>query len=343
MMDKKLNSGKKHKITRQYKNISNEFNPVSLKARCNLRQINIFLKEKEDKKSRNKKLKMLEKIGNIDEIEEENIKINLFEDNHKLKNKNKSKSFVCPSDKEFKKLKYYQQLERNKIAKEKGFQNYIQKMIPGSNNVQILLNLINKKSSLSYDFYIFPKKENKKEINPYKRNALSAFKKEEIFQKSKNKTMSINNKRNLDIKYKTNGFLKYNKEERYKKKDGKNNRIMSAPKVDWKEKKRKWKEKNPNIAEEDYKFFLDRPISPLTNDKSVKPLAKGGGGVLYSNSIWRTKKINDLVPRLNYNVLGKLRDFKKKRNEIIYKRHTSPSYDLTFLSNKLIIDDNFYP
>ena len=48
MKEKRLNSTKKYKITRQYKYLSNEFNPVSLKARYHLRQINSFLKEKEE-------------------------------------------------------------------------------------------------------------------------------------------------------------------------------------------------------------------------------------------------------------------------------------------------------
>ena len=116
---------------------------------------------------------------------------------------------------------------------------------------------------------------------------------------------------------------------------------MSAPKIDWRAKKEKWKEKNKNIPEENYKFFLDRPISPLTNDKSIKSLPYGGG-VLYSNSIWRTKKINDLIPKLNYDVLEKLNEFKKKINEIIYKKENYIPYDLTFLSNKFITNEDLF-
>ena len=145
--------------------------------------------------------------------------------------------------------------------------------------------------------------------------------------------------KNTDIKYRTNGFFK--KIKKYKLNTNKNKRVMSAPKIDWRDKKQKWKEKNKNIAEEDYKFFLDRPMSPLTNDKSIKSLPRGGG-VLYSNSIWRTKKINDLIPKINYDALGKLSEFKKKRNEIIYQKHKALPCDKIFLSNKIIIDEDAF-
>ena len=60
MIEKRLNSTKKYRITRQYKYLSNEFNPVSLKARYHLRQINSFLKEKKKKIIKNNlKMKMI--------------------------------------------------------------------------------------------------------------------------------------------------------------------------------------------------------------------------------------------------------------------------------------------
>ena len=340
MSEKKLNSAKKYKITRQYKYLSHEFNPECIKARYNLNYINLYMKEREKNKKNKKSL--------IKEDEEKNVSI--VEDENKKSNKNqlseepkKIKPFVCPSDKEIKKLIYYQRLEKHKISKENGFKNYIKKMIPNSMEVQNFQNKINNNASLNYDFYVMPKIENKNRIQTKKRTIVSAFQiNKSIFKKNKKKNKTIisaENKyiRNKNNKYNTSRFL--TKEEKYIFNIKNNNRVMSAPKLDWREKKLKWKEKNKNVAEEDYKFYLDRPISPLTNDKSVKPLPRGGG-VLYSNSIWRIKKINDLVPKLNYDAVEKLNDFKKKRNEIIYNKENSIPYDLTFLSNRIVKDNN---
>lgn len=334
MSEKKVNSTKKYKITRQYKYLSNEFNPVCIKARYNLKYINLFLKEKENNdKSEQKSSDLEEDKNNSDEEKNRKIKSNA----KKFDKSKKIKPFVCPSDKEIKKLIYYQRLEKYKISKEKGFQNYIKKMIPNSQEVQNFQKRINNNASLNYDFYIIPKIENKKEVLNKKRSIVSAFQvNKSIFTKNKYKTITLEEKKSLgnqDHIYKTNGLFK--KIQKYNFNIKNNKRVMSAPKYDWREKKLRWKEKNKNVAEEDYKFYLDRPISPITNDKSVKPLP-GGGGVLYSNSIWRIKKINDLIPRLNYDALEKLNNFKKKRNEIIYKKDNYMPYDLTFLSNRTI-------
>ena len=326
MIEKRLNSTKKYKITRQYKYLSNEFNPVSLKARYHLRQINSFLKEKEEKNNQ----KQSKNENDIYDLEEEEKK-KILKNNIKKAKKAKLKSFVCPSDKEFKKLKNYQIWQKFKAAKEHGFKNYIKKMIPNSNDVQNLQKLINEKSSLLYDFYIIQKIDDKKPLIPIQKNIFPDL--------SKTIINNDNIHRNKNIKYRTNSFGFFKKIKKLE--ITKNKRVMSAPKIDWRAKKEKWKEKNKNIPEENYKFFLDRPISPLTNDKSIKSLPYGGG-VLYSNSIWRTKKINDLIPKLNYDVLGKLNEFKKKRNEIIYKKENYIPYDLTFLSNKFITNEDLF-
>lgn len=325
MIEKRLNSTKKYRITRQYKYLSNEFNPVSLKARYHLRQINSFLKEKEEKNNQ-KQSKNENDIYNLEEEEKKKI----LKNNIKKAKKAKLKSFVCPSDKEFKKLKNYQIWQKFKAAKEHGFKNYIKKMIPNSNDVQNLQKLINEKSSLLYDFYIIQKIDDKKPLIPIQKNIFPDL--------SKTIINNDNIHRNKNIKYRTNSFGFFKKIKKLE--ITKNKRVMSAPKIDWRAKE-KWKEKNKNIPEENYKFFLDRPISPLTNDKSIKSLPYGGG-VLYSNSIWRTKKINDLIPKLNYDVLGKLNEFKKKRNEIIYKKENYIPYDLTFLSNKFITNEDLF-
>ena len=326
MIEKRLNSTKKYKITRQYKYLSNEFNPVSLKARYHLRQINSFLKEKQEKNNQ----KQSKNENDIYDLEEEEKK-KILKNNIKKAKKAKLKSFVCPSDKEFKKLKNYQIWQKFKAAKEHGFKNYIKKMIPNSNDVQNLQKLINEKSSLLYDFYIIQKIDDKKPLIPIQKNIFPDL--------SKTIINNDNIHRNKNIKYRTNSFGFFKKIKKLE--ITKNKRVMSAPKIDWRAKKEKWKEKNKNIPEENYKFFLDRPISPLTNDKSIKSLPYGGG-VLYSNSIWRTKKINDLIPKLNYDVLGKLNEFKKKRNQIIYKKENYIPYDLTFLSNKFITNEDLF-
>jgi hypothetical protein len=255
MIEKRLNSTKKYRITRQYKYLSNEFNPVSLKARYHLRQINSFLKEKEEKNNQ----KQSKNENDIYDLEEEEKK-KILKNNIKKAKKAKLKSFVCPSDKEFKKLKNYQIWQKFKAAKEHGFKNYIKKMIPNSNDVQNLQKLINEKSSLLYDFYIIQKIDDKKPLIPIKKNIFPDL--------SKTIINNDNIHRNKNIKYRTNSFGFFKKIKKLE--ITKNKRVMSAPKIDWRAKKEKWKEKNKNIPEENYKFFLDRPISLLTNDKSIK-------------------------------------------------------------------------
>ena len=172
MSEKKVNSTKKYKITRQYKYLSNEFNPVCIKARYNLKHINLFLKEKENNdKSDQKSSDLEEDKNNSDEEKNRKIKGNSKE----FDNSKKIKPFVCPSDKEIKKLIYYQRLEKYKISKEKGFQNYIKKMIPNSQEVQNFQKRINNNASLNYDFYIIPKIENKKKVLTKKRSYSVSF------------------------------------------------------------------------------------------------------------------------------------------------------------------------
>jgi hypothetical protein len=61
-----------------------------------------------------------------------------------------------------------------------------------------------------------------------------------------------------------------------------------------------------------------------------------------SNSIWRLKKISDLIPKTNFIGLEILNNFKQKRKEIIYKRQNSLPYNYTFVSNRLICDNDFF-
>lgn len=133
MSEKKLNSAKKYKITRQYKYLSHEFNPVCIKARYNLNYINLYMKEREKNKKNKKSLIKEDEEKNVSIVEDENKKSN---NNQLSEEPKKIKPFVCPSDKEIKKLIYYQRLEKHKISKENGFKNYIKKMIPNSMEVQ---------------------------------------------------------------------------------------------------------------------------------------------------------------------------------------------------------------
>ena len=340
-----LNKGaitcKKQKIIHQYKSLPYDLNLVGLKARCNLNQINLILqqKEKERQKKKNKDIEVKKVISDNDYLDSDER--NKIDNNNNMDEKikeSKSNSFLCPSSDLIKKIKNFQIWNKNKILKQSGFQGYFNSLVPNSNIVKIIKNKINDQAGLNSNFYICPQIANKTTINfNNKRKISSALLK---YTKYQTCDLSSKMKRTKDGKSKTNRFIRLNKpalnliQKKVK-------RVMSAPKIDWKEKKRKWKEKNKNVAEEDYRFYLDRPLSPRYNDKSVKLLPKGGG-VLYSNSIWRTKKINDLVPKLCYNALCYLKDFKRKRKEIIYRKEKKIAYDLTFLSNRLVLDDRYY-
>lgn len=312
---------KKNKITRLYKNLPNEINPVSLRARFNLHQINLFLKKKENeikndlylKKNNNKNLSVNEIDLNTSRDNKENdSKIN-FSGNQNVN------SFFFPSYSKFKLIKEYQQYQKERLLKEKGFNSYISRIKSSHKFIQNLKKALPDKSSSLYDFYTIPKIPKKNQL-PKKRDITSAS---HLYYKSENKYRKI---------------PKISKEKENKKQF---KRIMSAQRINWFEKDKEWKKKNKFIHEEDYNFFLDRPITPLTLDHSVKALPSGGG-ILHCNSIWRIKKINDLIPDNKLKHLKKINDYKKKRDEIIYKKKKPISHDLTFLSNRLIVDDAFY-
>ena len=306
----------KIKINLQYRNLPIEFNPVSIKARFYLNQINLLLKEKEkEQKDKINAQKSKEEKNILDDSFKENININI----KKIPKMRKTQSLFFPSEKYFKKLKDYQKLNKNKLIKEKGFNTYIKKMIPCGNLIKNLKKTITEKSGVLHNIYIIPKNKDKSNIY-YKRDISSACfpKKRKFFHKIENKT-------------KNNDIIKIKKEKR----------IMSAPRIKYIDKNKEWIKKNKFIPEVNYKFFLDRPMEPMTRDRSVKALPFGGG-ILYCNSIWRTKKINDLIPNLHLKPLKKINDYKKKRSDIIYKRNYSLPHDFTFLSNRLIVDEDFY-
>ena len=114
----------KIKINLQYRNLPIEFNPVSIKARFYLNQINLLLKEKEkEQKDKINAQKSKEEKNILDDSFKENININI----KKIPKMRKTQSLFFPSEKYFKKLKDYQKLNKNKLIKEKGFNTYIKK------------------------------------------------------------------------------------------------------------------------------------------------------------------------------------------------------------------------
>ena len=321
LLKKKPILAKKNKITRLYKKLPNEINPVSLRARFNLQQINLFLKKKEAeiekdlylKKNNNKNLSVNEFDQNSSRDNKEN------NSNINLSNQQNVNSFFFPSHSKFKLIKEYQQYQKERMLKEKGFKSYITRIKSSHKFIQNLKRTLPNKSSSLYDFFTNPKIPKKNQL-PKKRDITSAS---HLYYKSENKY-----RKKLNI----------NKDKENKKNI---KRVMSAQRINWFEKDKEWKKKNKFIHEEDYNFFLDRPITPLTLDKSVKALPSGGG-ILHCNSIWRIKKINDLIPDNKLTPLKKLNNYKKRRDEIIYKKKKSISHDFIFLSNRLIVDDNFF-
>ena len=312
---------KKNKITRRYKNLPNEINTVSLRARFNLHQINLFLKKKEDEIEKDLYLeKKNNKNLSVNEFDQNSSRDNKENDNNfNLLNQQQINSFFFPSNSKFKLIKEYQQNQKEHLLKEKGFKSYIARIKSSHKFIQNLKKELPEKSSSFYDILTIPKIPKKNQL-PKKRDIASAS---HLYYKSENKFRKI---------------PKISKDKENKKKI---RRTMSAQRINWFEKNKEWKRKNKFIHEEDYKFFLDRPITPLTLDKSVKALPSGGG-VLHCNSIWRIKKINDLIPDNKLKPLKKINDYKKKRDEIIYKKKKSISHDFTFLSNRLIVCDEFF-
>ena len=321
LLKKKPILAKNNKITRTYKNLSNEINPVSLRARFNLQQINLFLRKKVAEMEKELYLKRNNnKNRSVNEVDQNSSRDNKENnDNINISNQQKENSFFFPSHSKFKLIKEYQKYQKEHMLKEKGFKNYISRIKSSHKFIQNIKKAIPDKSSSLYDFYTIPKIPKKNQL-PKKRDISSAS---HLYYKSENKFRKI---------------PKINKEKENKKKM---KRTMSAQRINWFEKDKEWKRKNKFINEEDYNFFLDRPITPLTLDKSVKALPYGGG-VLHCNSIWRFKKINDLIPDNKLKPLKKINDYKKKRDEIIYKKKKSISHDFTFLSNRLIVDDKFF-
>ena len=162
--------------------------------------------------------------------------------------------------------------------------------------------------------------------------------------------------KDLDFKYRTNGFDnlgKYKKYEKMEKNDLSLNqknakRIMSTSKIEFRKKLKNLRKNNTNnlknfSSNESYtKFDSNRPMSTLIKSNSVMPLSSGAKDLMCPNAIWRIKKISDLIPKTNFNGPSILNNFKQKRKEIIYKRQNSLPYDLAFLSNRLIYDNDYF-
>ncbi len=125
-------------------------------------------------------------------------------------------------------------------------------------------------------------------------------------------------------------------------------RIMSAPKIEFRKKLKNLRKNNTNNLknfssnESHTKFDSNRPMSTLIKSNSVMPLSSGAKDLMCPNAIWRIKKISELIPKTNFNGPSILNNFKQKRKEIIYKRQNSLPYDLTFLSNRLIYDNDYF-
>ena len=67
-------------------------------------------------------------------------------------------------------------------------------------------------------------------------------------------------------------------------------------------------------------LYLDRPLNPKSIADGVK-LTNTGGGLMYSNSIWRSKNINNFVSNYNSQILfDKIQQMKNKRYKVIYNK-----------------------
>ena len=172
LIKNKTLSTKKNKITIQYKKLPNEINLVSLRARFNLQQINLFLQKKEAeiqkdiylKKNNNKNLSINNKYeqNSTRENKENDGNINLL-------NQYKSNSFFFPSHSKLKLIKEYQQNLKKQILKEKGFKSYIERIKSGQNFIKNLKKELPNNSSSLYEFFTIPKIKKIKQLPKKKR------------------------------------------------------------------------------------------------------------------------------------------------------------------------------
>lgn len=319
---KTLILSKPNKLLIRYKNLSDEFNQVSLGARYNLSQINLFLDKKSEiiKKINSKSINIYNSFTN------ENLKSNLWFNNGTIKPK-RLNSFISPSDIALKNLKLYQRFSRNDILGKNGIKIYSQKLKSNYKKVQDIQKNLENISPVTHEIFRlskrpaikipFPTNNQKKLINNVECKLLS----NKIYRNFI-KNCPIEERKNIN-----NSKKKYNIVRKININKNHLNRAKSAMNI-----KNNFNSKYSR-ENENYKFFLDHPKSPITQDKTIQITPKGGG-LIYRNSVWRIKSVNDLVrPYSSSNTLDKLEEMNSKRKEIISKIKFSKPFDSTFISN----------
>lgn len=356
----------RNKKEMQYKNLPKEFNLVSLKARYNLNEINVYLKEKKEREEQRRRELEEQRMFNLKQFTKPPIE----------KKKPKKLLSLSPSDEAQKKIRNYKFWEAYDIAQKLGLNNHLRKLVPISINVRKIrkkleeripvVNAIKLKQNNSNDnnnqdsnLIIIQENENKIEnIKNLNENLKGDFTTISINEneKTKNEEFDIfgiskqnNSHERNSLRMQSNSLnsiisdgnasvnkLKYNKSssdnvciENRNKKIIKSNSFIDNS------------NKKLRHSLDENKFFLNRHLNPISCDKAIR-VTYQGGGVLHCNSIWRGRSVGDMVPYYSpKKMVQKIKELKAKRNELLYQKdYRNYLAENTFISNINYFNNN---
>ena len=203
--------------------------------------------------------------------------------NENQKSKNVKTPFIN-SEQALIRIKKFQNLQKNEILQHNGFQNYIQTNIVNYEKIKETIKRLDNKIHFS----------GHKEINNFPN--LKNMSQKMLLPKIKIINDETKNETNENIKIKISNVNKNKNINNCKKK------LLRSSSCDT------------------CCLYLNRPLSPKSIDDSIK-LTNKGGGLIYSNSIWRSKNMNNLVANYNSkNLSDKIQQMKNNRYKIIYNK-----------------------
>ena len=342
-------------IINKYPSEYDLLNCIALKARCDLRNINLYYKNilKRDMEIRQKILNsQLEAKKNNEDIWWENN--NLFYESKLIakslnKENNDYNYFNNPIEERQKKCFGYFKNLFVEMEKKGGIRYYTKKIIPYFEKIQKIQKSINKTiKSKSVIFKNNLKKDNCSKKLPFlklssiheEKNSFIGNKPKKISlvkistNKENNKSF-LNNSQQNSTQLKLQSFkdeslrnkIKENKDINENTKISDNSKIIQSDSNIIYEKKKKEKIKKKKIKEIknlnkscdclDRKFIFDKKLNPIVYSCEYKILSKRGN-IQFNNSIWRTKNINDFIKPFEANEVKKILNEIKQERKILY-------------------------
>ena len=196
---------------------------------------------------------------------------------------NQEKNLFSNSEQTLIKIKKIQSLQKNKILQNKGFQNFIHSNIENYEKIKETIKKMDDKINTS----------NYKELNNLRK--LKHKSQRMILPKIKIINDETKNENSENTKVKVITVCKIKNINNCKKK------LLRS--------------KSDTCC-----LYLDTPLSPKSIDDNIKFTNKGGG-LIYPNSIWRSKNINDIVSNYNsQNLLDKIQQMKNERYKVIHNK-----------------------